>query len=164
MSSSFAKAASWAFFAVVSAAGAVCSSSAGGGGAGGRATLLNGVVTSCFGSSFDPKMEANLDLVGFVLTAMPSADLSFSNLAKNLSTDVLESETTLGGGFSLSNIATSFCVGSICANLSSPVVLFFIISIHSRKSSCVCALAGSAESIASTHSGSASFLSNSLSR
>jgi len=132
MSSSFAKAASWASFAVLSIAGAVCSSSTGGGGGGARTTVLTGAGRSCLGSSFAPKMEANLDLVGFVLTATPSADLSLSNLAKNLSTEAFESETTLGGGLSL---ATSFCVGSICAGLSSVVVLFFIISIHSRKSS-----------------------------
>lgn len=161
ISRSFAKATSFAFFPGW-AADIGCSSSAGRGVGDGGAMLLGGACTSCFGSSFELKMEANLDLVGFVATTLPSAALSFSNFAKNLSTWALGSGRTLGG-FSLPNTATSFWVGSGCAGFSSPVVLFFIFSIHCRKSSCVWALAGSAVSTESTHSGSVSFLSKSLS-
>ena len=91
ISRSFAKATSLAAFAG-SADDVGCSSSTG---AVVRAVLMLGGCTSCLGSSFDPKMEANLDFVGLLVTAFPSADFSFSNLAKNLSIEALESETTL---------------------------------------------------------------------
>jgi len=91
ISRSFAKATSFAALAG-SAADIGCSSSAG---AVGSAVLILGGCTSCLGSSFDPKMEANLDFVGLLAAALPSAEFSFSNLAKNLSIEALESEMTL---------------------------------------------------------------------
>lgn len=94
-----------AFFSWSAARAGGCSSSADGGTGIGRLSLeiMAGPGPSDFGSSLDPKSEANLDFVGFAAGVASLADLS-ANLAKNLSAEV--SDTTLDCGCSCNSFST----------------------------------------------------------